>query len=210
MPGVTISAGYGAGGSVVAPRVAELLGLPVIDRAVSSAVAQELDVSVEEVEQGEAKRSMAERFFSSLVPLTGTAGPPVDPGLADDAAEFREHTERILRTALIDGCVILGRAGAAAFVNEPQVLRVRLFGPKEARIQRAARVEGVSEDEARRRQPETDRAREHYMRRLYHAAQDDPALYQMQLDSTLIPLETCADLIATAYRACSWSAGPRD
>ncbi|HEX2904103.1 MAG TPA: cytidylate kinase-like family protein [Jatrophihabitans sp.] len=201
MPGVTISSGYGAGGSVVAPRVAELLGVQLVDRAVSSTVAQELHVTVEEAEQGEAKRSVAERFFGALVPLTGTAGPPIDPSLADDAAEFREHTERILRQKLADGCVILGRAGAAAFVNEPDVLRVRLFGAKEDRIRQGAEVQGISEDEARQRQPETDKAREHYMRRLYHTDQADPALYHMQLDSTAIPLETCAEIVAEAYRA---------
>ena len=42
MPGVTISAGYGAGGSVVAPHVARLLGLPLLDRAISSRVAAQL------------------------------------------------------------------------------------------------------------------------------------------------------------------------
>lgn len=200
MPGVTISSGYGAGGSVVAPRVAELLGLPLVDRAVSSAVAQELDVTVAEAEQGEARRTVAERFFGALVPLTGTAGPPIDPALVDDAAEFREHTERILRLALAEGCVILGRAGAAAFYGEPDVLRVRLFGAKEARIKQGAVVEGLSEDEARQRQPETDKAREHYMRRLYHVEQNDAALYHLQLESTVLPLETCAEIIARAYQ----------
>lgn len=200
MPGVTISAGYGAGGSLVAPRVAELLGFTMIDRAVSSTVARELDVTVEEVQHGEARRSVAERFFSALIPLTGTAGPPIDPGLADDAAEFRIATEHVLRAAMADGCVLLGRAGAAAFCNDRDVLRVRLYGPKEDRIKQAAVVEGVPEDEARIRQPETDRAREHYMRRLYHADQDDPALYHLQLESTAIPLDTCAEVIAEAYR----------
>lgn len=200
MPGVTISAGYGAGGSVVAPRVAQLLGLRLIDRAVSSAVARQLDVTVAEAEHGEANRSMAERFFGALVPLTGTAGPLIDPALADDAAEFREHTEAILRDALVEGCVILGRAGAAAFRHEPDVLRVRLFGDRAARIAQGAAVEGISDEESRQRQPDTDRAREHYMRRLYHADQSDPALYNLQLESTVIPLDTCAEVIAEAYR----------
>ena len=49
MPGVTISAGYGAGGSVVAPEVAKRLGLPVLDRAISSRVAALLQVTVPDV-----------------------------------------------------------------------------------------------------------------------------------------------------------------
>ncbi|HEU5269377.1 MAG TPA: cytidylate kinase family protein, partial [Jatrophihabitans sp.] len=100
MPGVTISAGYGAGGSLVAPRVAERLGLRLIDRAISSTVAMQLQVSVAEAHQGEARRSVAERFFGALTPLTGVASPPAEPGLAEDAAAFREQTEQLMREAL--------------------------------------------------------------------------------------------------------------
>ena len=62
-----------------------------------------------------------------------------------------------MRTALDSGAVILGRAGAAAFRHEPNVLRVRLFGPAEARIAQAGRIENVDERTARRLLPEVDR-----------------------------------------------------
>ncbi|HTZ44671.1 MAG TPA: cytidylate kinase-like family protein [Jatrophihabitans sp.] len=201
MPGVTISAGYGAGGSLVAPRVAELLGLRLIDRAISSTVATELRCSVAEAQQGEARRSTVDRFFGSLAPLTGITNSPIEYGGADGATAFRDQTEQLLRDALDAGAVILGRAGAAAFAGEPAVLRVRLFGPAEARIQQAAMVEAVPEDVARQRLPEVDQARADYVRRLYHADLDDPALYHLQLDSTALPLAACAGLIADAYRA---------
>jgi len=201
MPGVTISAGYGAGGSLVAPMVAERLGLRLIDRAISSTVAMQLQVSVAEAQQGESHRSVAERFFGVLTPLTGMTAPPLEPGLTEDAATFREHTERLMREALADGAVILGRAGAAAFVAEPDVLRVRLFGPPEARIAQAAAVEAVPLETARQRQPEVDSARAQYVRRLYHADLADPQLYHLQLDSTVLPLDTCAELIVLAYLA---------
>jgi hypothetical protein len=38
-PVVTLSASFGAGGSVIGPRVAEELGLPFLDRAIPVAVA---------------------------------------------------------------------------------------------------------------------------------------------------------------------------
>lgn len=201
MPGVTISAGYGAGGSLVAPRVAERLGLRLIDRAISSTVATQLQVSVVEAQQGEAHRSVAERFFGVLAPLTGVAQPLPEPGLTEDAAAFREHTEELMRAAMAEGAVILGRAGAVAFAAEPGVLRVRLFGPPEARIAQAAVVEAVPLDTARQRQPEVDQARADYVRRLYHADLDDPRLYHLHLDSTVLPLDTCVELIVQAYQA---------
>lgn len=201
MPGVTISAGYGAGGSLIAPKVAEQLGWRLIDRAISSTIAMQLQVSVAEAQQGEARRSVAERFFGVLAPLTGVAGPPPEPGVADDAATFREHTEQLMRQALTEGVVILGRAGSVAFAAEPDVLRVRLHGPPEARIAQAAVVEAVPAEIARQRLPEVDQARAQYVRRLYHADLDDPGFYHLQLDSTALPLDVCAELIVRACRS---------
>jgi cytidylate kinase len=81
------------------------------------------------------------------------------------------------------------------------VLRVRLFGPEAARIQQAARVEGISVDDATTRLPEVDRARGHYVHRLYRRDIDDPALYHLQIDSTAVHLDGCVEVIAAAYEA---------
>jgi Cytidylate kinase-like family len=208
MPGVTISAGYGAGGSIVAPHVAQLLELPLLDRAISSRVAAQLHVSVQEAEGGAVRRSLTERFFSSLAPLTAdvfAVGTDSHPGdLAeppDEAALFRRQAETIMRDALVGGAVILGRAGAAALRKEPGVLRVRLFGTQDARVAQAIAHGDINEPTARQRLAEVDRARSQYVRRLYRADIDDPNLYHLHIDSTLLPLDACAALIVTAYRA---------
>lgn len=207
MPGVTISAGYGAGGSMIAPAVARQLGLPLLDRAISSRVAAQLQVSVPEAEGGVIKRSGAGRFLAVLAPLAGgvlgagtDCAPPEAFPPPDDAALFREQAEAIMRKALVTGAVILGRAGGAAFRDEPGVLRVRLFGPEAARIAQAARIEDVDADTARQRLPEVDRARAQYVQRLYGTDIDDPDLYHLQIDSTVVPLDACVGLIADAYR----------
>jgi hypothetical protein len=214
MPGVTISAGYGAGGSVIAPHVARLLGLPLLDRAISSRVAAQLRVTVEEARQGMVRRSLPDRFIVALAPLAagvlavGSDAAPQRPAEPpDDAPVFRERAEGIMRAALGGGAVILGRAGGAAFCREPEVLRVRLCGAAAARVAQAARIEGVDEETARQRLAEVDRARAHYVRRLYRADIDDPDLYHLQIDSTVVPLEACAELIAAAYRAMAVPAG---
>jgi hypothetical protein len=208
MPGVTISAGYGAGGSIVAPEVARRLGLPVLDRAISSRVAALLQVTVPEAEGGEIRRPLVDRVLGLFTPLAGgllcagtDAAPPEAVPPPDDAALFRQQAEAIMNEALAAGAVILGRAGAAAFRSRPDVLRVRLFGPPEARIAQASRIENVDAPTARQLLPEVDRARAQYVRRLYGVGIDDPDLFDLQLDSTALPLAACADLIVGAYRA---------
>jgi cytidylate kinase len=208
MPGVTISASYGAGGSVIAPAVAEQLNLPLLDRAISSLVAAQLHVSVQEAEGGEMRRSLVDKFLAVLAPLAGgalgagtDAAPPHAIPPPDDADFFREQAEAIMNEALSGGAVILGRGGGAAFCHRPDVLRVRLFGPVPACIAQAARVENIDPSVARQRLPEVDNARAQYVRRLYCVSIDDPALYNLQIDSTVLPLDACADLIASAYSA---------
>jgi cytidylate kinase len=208
MPGVTISAGYGAGGSIVAPEVARRLGLTVLDRAISSRVAALLQVTVPEAEGGEIRHPLVDRVLGLFTPLAGgllcagtDAAPPEAVPPPDDAALFRQQAEAIMNEALAAGAVILGRAGAAAFRSRPDVLRVRLFGPPAARIAQASRIENVDAPTARQLLPEVDRARAQYVRRLYGVGIDDPDLFDLQLDSTALPLAACADLIVGAYRA---------
>ncbi|HEY2044400.1 MAG TPA: cytidylate kinase-like family protein [Jatrophihabitans sp.] len=208
MPGVTITAGYGAGGSVVAPALAKELGVQLLDRAISTTVAAKLQVTVQEAVAGEAKRTFTEKFMSLLAPLAGgvlgagtDAAPPQDDPVPDEAAGFREQAEAIMRAALPAGAVILGRGGTAALCHEPDVLRVRLFGPVDARIAQATQVEHVDIDTARERLQQVDDARDHYIWRLYKVHASEPWLFHLQIDSTVVPLDTCVSIIATAYRA---------
>jgi cytidylate kinase len=207
VPGVTISAGYGAGGSIVAPAVAERLGYRLLDRAISSRVAAQLHVSVEEATSGAVNRSLVERFVGVLAPMAGgVIGLGEDPAESaplplDDAAEFRRLADAIMVDALQHGAVILGRAGAVATRERRDVLRVRLFGPAQARIEQGAALERIDEDTAARHLQEVDQARAQYVHRLYGCDIDEPTLYHLHIDSTRVPLASCVDLIAAAFVA---------
>ncbi len=114
---------------------------------------------------------------------------------------MRKASERLLHDAVGRGAVVLGRAGACALADVPDVLRVRLYGAADARVAQAARLEGVDLARAVRRQPTVDRAREAYVHRLYDRSADATSLYHLQLDSTLLPLPACAELVVQAYHA---------
>lgn len=205
MPGVTVSASFGAGGSVIAPEIAKRLGLSYMDRAISSRVAQQLGVSIAEADAGEVNRSLVDRVLRSLAPLSdGAFGVSADQDPSPEGREaerFRSQSEAIMREAMAAGAVILGRGGSAAFSKAPDVLRVRLYGPAQARVASAAQIEGLDEASARKRLPEVDRARAHYVKRLYGVDIDDSSFFHVQLDTTAIPHDTCVSIIEVAYRA---------
>ena len=109
---------------------------------------------------------------------------------------------QVLRTlADTTGGVILGRAGAVVLAQHPAAFHVRLDGDRAGRLARAAEQVDGDEEAAARLLDQTDRDREGYVRYFYKVDPRDSRLYHLLLDSTVIPLDVCSDLIVTAARS---------
>ena len=198
---VTISASYGAGGAYVGPRLAERLGVPFVDRAIPNEVAQRLAVPLAEaVRHDETTGSVFERFIRVLAPagLAFGARPFLEHEIVDEAA-YRDTTEQVIREqAERHGGVFLGRAAALVLRESPRALHVRLYGPRERRIERAMALEELTREEAEHRLVDNDRAREAYVHHFYGADPDDLSLYHLAIDTTEIDLDCCVEMIGSA------------
>lgn len=224
-PVVTISATYGAGGSVIGPALAERLGVPFLDRAIPEEVAERIGCSLEDVLEHDDRAPVGlGRLLSSAARLPSVTLGSVDTVFigATNAEgrllydqEFVEHTERVIAAVGESGGVVLGRAGAIVLADHPTALHVRLDGARHLRLRRAAalreagRFEALARDtaaEAEWRPPTlreldaNDRARSAYVRRFYRADPAHPKHYQAVLDTTLITHATCVDIIERLAR----------
>jgi cytidylate kinase len=197
---VTVSATYGAGGSVVAPRLAERLGIPFADRLIPPR-GTTTDPTGEQLSDEEREETTRRGFFARLAHLTGGFGFPV-PDVADLRGPVRAQVEASI-TRLADGAggVILGRGASLVLAGHPTAFHVRLDGPEERRCRQAMSIEGIDASTALDRLKETDRARAQYVSRLYERDAADFRLYHMILDSTVIPLNSCVDVIDMAALA---------
>ncbi|HEY2602576.1 MAG TPA: cytidylate kinase-like family protein [Thermoleophilaceae bacterium] len=200
---IALSATYGAGGSVVGPELADRLGVPFVDRAIPTKVAETLDVPlVHALEHDENVGSLFERMLKHFAPLSGAyvSGTASEALLGTDV--YCEATERVIcEHAEAGEGVILGRASAYVLRDRPHVLRVRLDGPEEARLDQAMRIQGIDRDTAAERMRQTDRARDAYVRHFYGADPRDTSVFHLLVDSTAIGLGACTDLIARASEA---------
>ncbi|QBI52888.1 cytidylate kinase-like family protein [Streptomonospora litoralis] len=231
---VTISAAFGAGGSVVGPALADRLGVAFVDRAIPAAVARDLGCSLQDVlEHDDRAPTGIQRLLAGAARL-----PAVTPGSIDMSyvhaaegsgrllfdQEFVDRTEQVIHEVAESGGVILGRAGACVLADHPAALHVRLDGPPERRLTRAAELreefagpepdrgtagsdESAAGGGAESWNPPTmrdlrdnDRARSAYVRRFYRVDPASPALYHAVLDSTAFELETCADIVERLAR----------
>ena len=200
---ITVSAAYGAGGSVVAPALAQRLGLPFLQRVTTTQGQVALAVAPchEQLVADEAKTTPVHRLLASL-----THSMPVGPTQSPLSARHQDEDLRCSAEAGIHGLladgggVILGRA-AAVVLGRDRGFHVRLDGPPARRIIQGATVEGISQEQASARMQAADKARAAYVRRLYRVDPADASLYHMVIDSTAIPLDTVIELILTAARS---------
>jgi cytidylate kinase len=195
---VTLSASYGAGGSYVGPRVAERLGLPLLDRAIPSAVAERLAVPMEDaLAHDQAVRSVLERLLLRFAPAAQTFAGTAPAEIVDERS-YLHCTEDVIRERAARGAVILGRAGAIVLHDLPGALHVRLDGPADRRLAQAMKLEPADRETAERHLRETDRARETYVQQFYGADARAAEHYHLVIDSTAFALDTCVEWIVAA------------
>jgi cytidylate kinase len=206
---VGISGAYGAGGSRVGPALAERLGVPFLDRAIPAAVADALEVPLDDAAAHDEQLggTWLERLLRGFVGLDAGA-PAALPAQMTSPADFRRATEEVLRAQIATGAgVILGRGAVILLREHPGALRVRLDGPPERRCRQAMRLQGIDEDAAKRRMRRQDRTHLAYAKDFYGCDLRDPSLYHVVLDSTAIELDGCAELLAQAARSLQRAPG---
>ena len=195
---ITVSATYGAGGSVVAPLLARRVGLPFADRLIAARNAPETR-SEEGVTKEELDEEPHRSFFARLAHLNVGLNFPAPRDPDDLRDHVRDRAEASIKAlAASGGAVILGRASQIVLADHPRTFRVRLDGPPERRAARGAMWEGIDLDTAYARMKETDEARARYTRRLYQHDPADPTLYHLVVDPTVLDLEVGVEMLGAS------------
>src|SRR4051794_17816959 len=188
-PVVTMAAEHGAAGDLVAPRVADALDVPFLDRALPAPLAAAGEVERESGLVGRLARAS-----------TMLGQEPVERIDADEGRIRAELAEFLARASTAGG-VVLGRGGAVVLAEGPTALHVLLAGRREGRAARVAEREGITVAEADRRVRARDRARKEYLRRFFDADADDRTLYHLIVDTVVLGIDASVELVVAASRA---------
>jgi len=208
---ITISRQYGAGGSLVAQRVAELLGWRVVDNELVERVAAEAGLAPEDVARREERvPGFVQRLAQALVAGTPEAGP--GPAITVPVTSLAEPdlvrvTERVVAQVAAEGKVVLVGRAAAAVLASQEAIHVRVVASRGYRIRTAAKRLAVSEEEAARITDDTDKNRARYHKEYYKREWADPVSYDMTLNTETLGLDGAARVIVDAARARGWGSG---
>jgi cytidylate kinase len=195
---VTIYETYGAGAARIGARVAELLGLPFHPQAFSS----------EEIERAETDREGAGPVLGRVLSaLDGSAvlslGYGTNPGqdipmAQRDTYELTQDNTRIVLEEARQGGVIVGRNATYLLRERPATLHVKLDGPVDDRIRRAAQASGIEVDRAAQRQKREDQLRAEMSLHFYGWDPRELDRYDLVVNTARLDEHTCAALIVAA------------
>jgi len=116
---------------------------------------------------------------------------------------LRAVTEQVIREASRRRCVVLGRGGFVVLADHPGAIHIRLHAPLDWRATRCAREQCISRERARELLVAEDRARDTYLRRLYHRHFSDLAGFHLVLDASRFSTETVVEIALAAGDICS-------
>jgi cytidylate kinase len=208
MSAITVSREYGSGGGEIAARLARRLGWQLIDHAIIEQTARELEVHETEVEKHDeeylesSRPGILERILEQLAPsapATGGGGILIRPSSSAEVLAYQETMRNIITAAATTGhVVIVGRGGQVLLADRRNVLHVRVVAPLEQRVAYVVRREGLDTEDALRRVQAKDQARTRYMQTQYQSQHEDPHLYDLVIDTAVLPLDNAVDLICLA------------
>src|SRR5437764_4799892 len=208
MRAITISREYGSGGGEIAARLAQRLGWQLIDHSVIEQTARELEVYETEVEKHDeeyvesTRPGILDRIIEQLAPsapMTGGGGVFVRSSSSAEAPAYQATMRHIIIAAATSGhVVIVGRGGQVLLADKRDVLHVRVIAPLEQRVAYVVRREGLDTEVARRRVQAKDQARTRYMQTQYRSQHEDPHLYDLVINTAVLPLDIAVDQICLA------------
>lgn len=194
-PIVTFFEQGGSGAGVIAPKVAERLGVPFVQQRFSSEQIAQVDT--------EAMRAAGgfDRFLRG-VSFTGAqdADQSVGADRSTDHDLALENTRSVLE-AVKDGGVILGRNGAFVLAKAVGALHVRLTAPRSVRIERVAAEAGIDTELAAARLAHEDLLRSEMSQRLYQWDPNDDQFYDLVINTGSFTYGMAVDVVLDVYRS---------
>ena len=99
-----------------------------------------------------------------------------------------------------DNAVIVGRGGQVLLKDLPGTLHVRIIAPFEFRVRHLIQSQGVAEKHAAEILRRSDSDSFGYIQSFFHVDWNDPALYDLLINSAKVSMETAVQMIVDSVR----------
>lgn len=195
---ITISREFGSGGRTIGKMIAEELGIPYYDKELVKRVAVETGFDESFIEETGEDAPVKNRLAYAFSAIGGTQG--VMNGLSADDFLWSIQRKVILELAEKEACVIVGRCADFILNERNDCFNVFIHANPAERTSRIVKLYGETEKIPEKRLDEKDKRRSLYYSR--HTGQNwgMSQNYHLALDSGVIGIERCAELIISLVK----------
>lgn len=192
---ITVSREFGSGGRSVAKAVAERLGFDYYDQEIIMRVAEESGLAKDVVAEYDEYMSHKN---SLLFTLSQSGGGSLYGALSFANMVQMAQTKVIKRLAEKGNCVIVGRASDYILRDREDCLHVFVYANKAFRADRIVNVYGETDKKIENRIKDMDKRRKLYYSSFTGREWGFCHNYHLSLDSSVLGIEGCADMIIKA------------
>ena len=199
---ITINRELGSGGRTVGRLLAEKLGVPFYDKAVIKALQEKFNLTTAEIEQLKGRKHSWWADVERILKIDGGMNmdyymPKKDsmPDLLTTDEMFKTETLILQDLAAEKSCVVAGRSGFHVFRDHPNHLSILIQASMNYRVERVARKQNMTEDEARKTIERVDKMRENYVKKYTGTSRYDTRNYQLVISADGKTEEQIADII---------------
>ena len=186
---ITINRELGSGGRTIGRKLAEKLGVPYYDKALINELEKKYHLTTEEIEKIKGQSQTWWADFKRVMRLGESdvrayqSKMGEEPELLTTDDMFKAETEILKGIAEAESCVVAGRCGFFVFRNHPNHLNIFIQASMDYRVERVARKQNMTPDEARRTIDKIDQMRENYVKKYTNTSRYDTHNYQLVISA---------------------------
>ena len=190
---ITISREFGSGGRTVGKMTADRLGLKCYDEELITTIARESGLAEEYIrEHGEGVRGNS--WLDNILTIRDYRGQSMED-------ELWAIQSRVIQELADQGpCVIVGRCADYLLRGRADLLTAFIHAAPEKRIERIVNVYGEQAVSPEKRLKDKDKRRRSYYQFYTDMRWGDARNYHITLDSGVLGIERCAELLEILYQ----------
>jgi peroxiredoxin/cytidylate kinase len=201
---ITISRQTGSGGDEIAQRVSEILGYAYFDKNLLVNAAKDIGICEEDIADFSEDTYKIKHLVDKILLRQKKIVSPViskDDTLISKTLNEEESisvVQTVINSLAGRGkIVIVGRGGQAILKQKTGVLHVRIIAPIADRVQRIMKSKGLSQQDALKLIAGNDKTAAEYLSRFYYVNWEDPAIYDVVLNTWKMNFDTAAKMIVS-------------
>ena len=188
---ITINRELGSGGRTVGRKLAEKLGVPFFDKALIKALQEKYHLDVSEIEKLKGRNHSWWADFKRSLSIGAQQGEfkyyqakmVEEPDILTTDEMFKAEQEILKGIAEDESCIVAGRSGFYVFRSHPNRLSILIQASMDFRVERVARKQNMTPEEARKVIEKVDKMREYYVNKYTKTSRYDTRNYDLVISA---------------------------